>query len=66
MKPTEIREFPLTVECPKDFIRREVWVRELVTPASRFPSVNGCDCYCLDVTCQTCIASVRKTVMTDR
>lgn len=66
MKTADIREFPVTVECPKDFIRRKVWVRELTVNETRFLHPNGCDNYCPDPVCRNCLTSVYKTVMSDR
>ena len=66
MKTADIREFPVTVECPKAFIKRKVWVRELTVNETRFLHPNGCDNYCPDPVCRNCLTSVYKTVMSDR
>lgn len=66
MNPSPIHEFPVSVNCPKDFRPYKVWVREATAENAHLLQVNGCDNYSGDARCQACCASVYRKVTQDR
>lgn len=66
MNTSPIHEFPVAVECPKNFIPSKVWVRELISDHTRFIHVNGCDSYCGDSRCRECCVAVHRQLTQGR